>query len=253
MSSETIVKVNWKNKNGKWFAQLKTCRKDNFNTIDLTTNTILNIEIKNQRKCTGYAPEKGVRKTCPEKRSIPSGTQCKVCRQKDIYSNYVIGNEKTQLNGNFSVYIAQIGNQIKVGVTRTGRIRERWVEQGADYATQLKTGLEAKEALKVEKKITAEHGIKQRVNKKDKILTPKNPKLIENTLKNIGEENNLIEEIQKDTIYPKHLSNNLKRSGLFKGKIKSVKGKIINNGRLNMVMTPGKVISSPQQNSLDQF
>ncbi len=252
MTSQTIIKVKWKSKDDKWSAQLKTWADGEIKTQDLQKHDSLNIEITNRRRCTGYKPEKGIRKPCPDNKTISKGNQCINCRRNDIYTNYVIG-AKTGLKGNFSVYIAQIGDQVKVGVTRTGRVLERWIEQGADYAAQIETGLGSNEAIEREKQITQEHKIKQRINKKDKIKNPESSRPIHKALEKIEGKENKIENVQDYTIYNRPLSNNLKRYGLFKGEIKAVKGKIISNGRLNMVLTPGRTIETPSQNSLDQF
>jgi len=254
MNQETIIKVRWNtNKNQKWFAELKTVEERQFKTKKLYVGQELNIEVLNKRKCVGFFSEKGKRQLCPNDKMIKRGNQCKECRNSDIYTDYIRGDENTTIAGNFSVYLAQIGSEAKVGVTKTGRIMERWIEQGADYATQLETGIEAKEALKMEKNISKNYKINQRISKNDKINAPKNSKILQRTLKKIDMPNQDIENIQAKTVYNQKLSNNLNRSGLFKGEIAAVKGKIISNGRLNMVLSSGKVIGSPTQNSLNNF
>lgn len=251
---ETIIKVHWKkHQNKKWHAELKVDRNGEFSTRKLSTGKNLNFEITNKRKCTGFAVKKGERKPCPENKEINKGTQCNTCANKDIYTNYIRGDKSTNLEGNFSLYLAQIGNTVKVGVTRTERIMQRWVEQGADYAVQLDTGLKAKEALEKEDQISSKENITQRINKKDKVVSVKSSKHIQNTLKTLEKRENNIENIQEKTSYSNNLPNNLRRKGLFKGDIKAVKGKIISNGQLNMVLTSGKTIKPAEQNSLNEF
>jgi hypothetical protein len=246
-----IVKVVWKNTNKGWKAYLKTTDGAGFDLQGLEPGRELNYEVTDERRCTGYAPERGERAVCPEFRKIQSGSQCPECRGKDIYSGYVRGDKKTEIEGDFSVYLAQIGKKVKVGVTRSEKIPKRWVEQGADYGAELESGLEASEALEKEQKITEENGITQRIRKENKIEN-KSETILEGKLDELGYESEIV-DVQELTVYPDVSLPRLHRSGVLRGDIKAVKGQIIFTDRIAMAMTEGKTLQRPRQKGLDTF
>ncbi|MFT4892407.1 MAG: hypothetical protein ACI8Z7_000179 [Candidatus Nanohaloarchaea archaeon] len=250
MRESSLVKVSWKNSPEGWKAELMTVNREGFEKINLTPGRGFSFEITDERRCTGYAPEKGERAKCPEFRKIDSGSQCPECRGKDIYSDYVRGDNQTDLEGEFSVYLAQISDTVKVGVTRTGNVRRRWVEQGADYGVEIHHGMDARVALDTESEIS-EKGLTERIRKESKLPTAENPSALEKVMEKHGLEGEVI-DVQDLTIYPE-LEGDFRRKGLFEGELKSVKGQITSNGRICMAMSSGKTLKNPEQKGLREF
>ncbi|MFB6144761.1 MAG: DUF2797 domain-containing protein [Candidatus Nanohaloarchaea archaeon] len=249
---KSIVKVRWqKNEKGKWLANLFTATENGFESIELETGREISFEVGEERRCTGYAPEKGEREPCPEFRKIDSGSQCSECRSRDIYTGYVRGDRSTSLDGEFSVYMAQIGEKVKVGVTRSEKVERRWVEQGADYAAELESGLEAPEALQREEELT--YGdISQRVSKSLKVPGAEDATRLERILAERSMANEVI-DVQSKTVYPRLRGLEFRRSGRIEGEIRSVKGQIVSNGRMWLAMGSGRILRKPRQRGLSDF
>lgn len=248
---KAIIKISWKkNSSGDWYAKLLTRERNQINSIKLSPQRKLEFEITERRKCIGYISEIGKRKPCPEFRDLEKGSQCFKCRKKDIYKNYIEGRQKAKVDSDFSVYLAQCGEEIKVGVTRSGRIKKRWIEQGAEYAVEIYSGISSNEALSKEKEIS-EKGIKQRIRKENKLKRGKNS--LNEVLKSIGFQNKNIISLSDKTIYPDIKCDKLYRKGRFSGKINSVKGQIISNKRICIVAVPGKTIINPNQKGLEDY
>lgn len=247
----SIVKVSWKKGDSGYEADLLVAEPNGFERITLVPGRSFSLEIVNERRCTGYAPEPGERAVCPEFRKIKSGSQCSECRGKDIYSGYVRGDKDTNLNGSFSVYMAQISDMVKVGVTRDGKIPERWVEQGADFGARVRRGLDSNEALKAESSISSD-GLTERIRKEAKLPTKDEADLLRKEMKqrDFGGE---VQDVQSLTRYTNMSASGFQRSGLFEGALESVRGQIISNGRLAMPLTSGKVIKKPEQKGLNSF
>ena len=244
---KSIVKVQWSRSKQSWKANLLLATENGFEKRGLQSGRSISYELKNERRCTGYAHAPGERTPCPEFREIDSGSQCPECRGKDIYSDYVRGAQNT-LEGEFSVYYAQIGDKFKVGVTRLENIPKRWVEQGADYAAEIESGLTSNEALDIEDQLTTEN-VSQRIRKENKLVRP------QEELSEIMEKKDRhaeIIDVQELTDYPL-ISGEFRRSGLLEGEIRCVKGQIISNGRVAMAMTSGKVLKRPEQKGLGNF
>ncbi len=239
---KAIVKTIWKP--GKK-PILKLATENGYNTIKLEEGLKLDLEITDKRKCTGFYKDEGKMKPCPEYRDIDSGSQCQKCRKKDIYTSWRTGKGTPGLDKKYSVYLVQSGNQVKVGVTKTGRLKNRWLEQGADYAAEIHKDLTAKQALKKEKQLS-QQGLKEQIRKENKIKNT-DKKLLKQKM----DEHNLEGEI-------KTFNNNLNckklvRKGRFPKPVEKVKGKIVSNGKIGMVMTPGKKLQKPRQKGLTEF
>ena len=246
---KSIIKVQWRKSDKGWKARLFLASESGFEKRGLEPGRSLSMEITDDRRCTGYAPSKGERAPCPEFRKIEKGSQCPECRGKDIYSGYVRG-EKNDLDGEFSVYMAQIADQVKVGVTRKEKIPRRWIEQGADYGAEVLSGVSSNKALEKEDELTSGE-VTQRIRKEYKTSPLKKP----TKLQVILEEKDFIAEVvdvQSLTVYPE-MEGVFSRRGLLEGEIKSVKGQIVSNGRVAMAMTSGKTSKRPSQKGLDRF
>jgi len=245
------VKISWKKKSKGWTAELLLAEPSGFETLKLSPGRSFSFELVNERRCTGYAPAPGERAPCPEFREISSGSQCSECRGKDIYSDYVRGDEQADLEGDFSVYLAQISEKVKVGVTRSEKIPERWIEQGADYGVEVLQGLDSRVALENESQISSK-GLTERIRKSSKIPAATKPSNLEHKMTEHDFEGNIV-DVQELTVYDKLDNNGFERSGLFEGELKSVKGQIISNGRMSLAMTSGKVLKNPVQKGLGSF
>lgn len=250
---EAIVKISWsKDSSGMWAAKLLTTSFNDFDHKKLNIGKTLEFEVSDERRCIGYISDIGERTPCPRFEKLNSGYQCSSCRRKDVYTGYIEGRKKARVDSDFSVYIARCGSEIKVGVTRSKKIKKRWIEQGADKAVEIYSGLSSEQALQKEKELS-ENGIKQKIRKEKKLQKPK--KSIENVLENIGFETKIgdIVSLYGKTIYPKMICKNMYRKGRFKGRIDSVKGQIFSTGDLCMIASPGKTIKNPIQKGLEEY
>lgn len=247
---KSIVKVQWEKKNEGWKASLLLATREGFEHMQLSEGRKVSFEITGERRCTGYAPAPGERVKCPEFKRIESGSQCSECRGKDIYSGYVRGDTQNDLDGDFSVYLAQVSNEIKVGVTRSENIPKRWIEQGADYGVEILSGLSSKVALENEDEISS-NGLTERVRKEKKVSQATSPEKLEKVMEEKGFEGGIV-DVNAQTVY-RDLDGEFTREGLFEGEIKAVKGQIIGNSRIVLGLTSGKVIERPKQKGLSSF
>lgn len=249
--TEILNKIKWKKTKKGYKAELETIKNGKFKQKSLSSQEELKINVTNEKRCTGYYSKEGKRKTCPKNNLIEKGAQCYKCRNKDKYRNYKIGNTDTQLKGDFAVYLAHIGNQTKVGVTKSKRLEKRWIEQGADYAAKIKDNLTSEKALETEKNITKKHGIKQRINKKHK-LKPPSKKQFQQKINKLDCNQQII-NVQNKTLYEKTRNKQIKRKGLINGKIQTIKGQIIVTQKTAIAITSGKTIKPTNQNSLKKY
>lgn len=247
---KSVVKIQWKQNNeGLWYGELMTATENGFEREKLVPGKKVSFELSNQRRCTGYAPAVRERNSCPEFRKIDTGSQCGECRGRDIYTDYVRGESGENLEADFSVYLAQLGEKIKVGVTRVEKVERRWIEQGADYAAEIERRVSADKALTREKKLSKD-GITERVRKEYKIRSGKEK--LSDFMEDKGIEGDVV-DLREKTIYPEISCSSFERSGLFEGKIEAVKGQIVSNGRTCLAMTSGKTVVEPRQKGLNHF
>ncbi|MFB6245598.1 MAG: DUF2797 domain-containing protein [Candidatus Nanohaloarchaea archaeon] len=237
----SIVKVSWKESDSP---RLKLASEEGFEHIDLAEGRNLDLEVIDERRCTGYHAARGELVPCPEFRSIESGDQCPQCRGKDIYTEYRQGSSGERLDSEFSVYIAQCGSEVKVGVTRSSRLETRWLEQGANYAAEIFSGLSAEKALEKESELS-DMGLKERIRKERK--TGDHPEKISEEL----------DRIEADT-QVKHISkplqcSSLERKGLFPSPIRRAAGQIVSDGRRCLALVSGKVVVTARQRELEEF
>ncbi|WGI17552.1 DUF2797 domain-containing protein [Methanonatronarchaeum sp. AMET-Sl] len=244
-----IVKVSWKYKD-EWKPFLKLTNT-NYKEVELVNGMHVEFEVIDKRVCTGYYNSKRKMTPCPEHREISKGSQCYECRERDIYSGYIEGRTPAKIDAEFTVYLAQAGNQVKVGVTRSRKLTRRWVEQGVDYAVKIKDGLSSKQALDIEKNLSIKHrDLSQTIRKEEKLV--KKPCKLNHYLKLIGMEGEVV-DLQNVVSYPDKIGRKLVRKGRFSGEINTVKGQIVSDGDLCMALTSGKKITKPSQTALDTF
>lgn len=247
---KSIVKVQWTRKDRGWKASLLLATREGFEHLQLSEGRKVSFEVTGERRCTGYAPAPGERAKCPEFRKIDSGSQCPECRGKDIYSGYVRGDTQNDLEGDFSVYLAQISDEIKVGVTRSENIPKRWIEQGADYGVEILSDLSSKVALENEEEISSK-GLTERIRKEKKVSQATSPEKLEKVMEEKNFEGDIV-DVNAQTVYG-NLEGEFTRGGLFEGEINSVKGQIIGNSRIALGLTSGKVLERPKQKGLGSF
>jgi hypothetical protein len=247
---KSIVKVQWEEKTGGWKASLLLATREGFEHLQLSQGRKFSFEITGERRCTGYAPAPGERAKCPEFRQLEKGSQCPECRGKDIYAGYVRGDKQNDLDGEFSVYLAQISDEVKVGVTRSENVPKRWIEQGADYAVEILEGLSSKVALENEEELSND-GLTERIRKEEKTSQATSPEKLEKVMEKKDFDGEIV-DVNAQTVYP-DLKGDFKRGGLFEGELEAVKGQIIGNGRIALGLTSGKVLDRPKQKGLDSF
>lgn len=243
---KAIRKISWQKKKNNWKPYLKLSTEDDLEQILLKKGRKLDLEVINERRCTGYSLGIGERVPCPEFRKISSGSQCSECRGKDVYSDYVSGNSTPDVDADFSVYLAQCGSKIKVGVTRTKRLENRWIEQGADYAAEIASNISAEEALKQEQKYS-ENGLAERIRKERKTKT--RGELVSKKLKDLG----INAEVQIVHGDKNFRCESFSRKGRFPRPIRHVKGQIVSDGRNCLAMSSGKVLINSEQKGLKDF
>ncbi|MFB6208078.1 MAG: DUF2797 domain-containing protein [Candidatus Nanohaloarchaea archaeon] len=218
---------------------------DGFDRVPLETGRELEYELGKERRCTGYHEDRGEHVPCPEFREIETGDQCRECREKDIYTGWRTGRSSPGFDAEYSVYLAQAGRKVKVGVARTSRLKERWLEQGADYAAEVFSGLTGDEALEKEKELSS-RGITERIRKEHKLesFEPRIPRVMD--------EYGLSGELESIHADRGFTARTLDRDGRLP-EVKHVKGQMVSDGRRAVAFTSGKVLKPPEQTGLDSF
>lgn len=226
--------------------ELLLSSQEGLETVSLERGRELDMELSAERRCIGYHSAPGTREPCPGFHGIETGDQCRECRNRDVYSGWSSGNDTPDFEADYSVYLAQCGKRVKVGVARTSRLQTRWREQGADFAAELESGLDAEEALDREKEISTT-GIDERIRKESKVKEA-DSRLIRKKLDELGASAS-IEQVNGNSLR----ATTLAREGRFPSPVKHVKGQIISNGRIGLAITSGKVVREPTQQTFTDF
>ena len=128
-----------------------------------------------KKYCVGYW--KNGYRPCPNNAEISYGSKCKVCKQLDEYFSCVKcdgskclnkGKRKMCMNDEFYIYLASFDSLLKVGISRTYRLRLRLIEQGADFGAKIVRIKDGKIARQTEQKIAKTLNIIDRVNGQQK-------------------------------------------------------------------------------------
>ena len=130
-----------------------------------------------KRFCTGYT-KKGRSFECPESRQIDSGRQCQLCRSLDDSMPCVQcmgfctnpGQRKRCVAESYSIYLASFGSLVKVGISHEFRLKQRLVEQGADFGAKIATMKDGRMIRVHEQRIKRFLGITDRVMGRQKHL-----------------------------------------------------------------------------------
>lgn len=238
---KAVFKISW----SSGAPVLKLATENGFEDVELKKGAEIEYELTDERRCIGYFTGIGQHEPCPEFSRIDSGDQCHGCRRKDVYAGWAEGSNSPGFDADYSVYLAQCGSKVKVGVSRSDRLETRWREQGADYAVEIFSGLTGDEALEREQRVSG-NGIRQRVNKKFKTV------LEENRLPGVMEEHGFEGEIHE--IHAVDLEcGKVVRKGRFPSPIDSVKGQLVSNGNYCLALTSGRVLKKPVQQGLSDF
>lgn len=250
--TEALVKLKWEKEDSKWFANLLTIENDKFKQRRINKGDKLDIEIINERRCVGYSGSEG-REVCSDFRRIEEGRRCYSCRQKDSNRDYIEGRSGHERKGNHSVYLVQIGDRIKVGVTRTDRLMNRWVEQGAIYGTEIMEFNDASEALNYEAELS-DRGINERINKKQKsMINDVGNEKLKNIMNEIDIDGEIL-DVQSRTAYSDEFPEiKAKRRGKFTGEIRTVRGQLIYTENQCLAVTTSLSIQEPNQTSITDF
>ncbi len=256
VADHAAVKVTWRHDDGGWMASLLAVDEEGFTRTSLDQGVEFDLELSSQRRCVGYHADVSDREPCPGFRSIDGGSQCSSCRRLDVFSGYVEGRTEAAVSGDveFSVYIARIASEFKVGVTRSGKLVRRWVEQGADEAVEVECSLSSTEALELENKISSERDICQRVRKEDKFRGRSEATLKEKLDGLEVEVEGCVVDVSSQTAYPEPRCTAFDREGRFTGEIRSVKGQVVcfETGRC-VAVGSGRVFRRVQQQGLSDY
>ncbi len=123
-----------------------------------------------KRACIGYFDGKK-RLQCPEL-SLSASARCDKCQIRDWFHNCKkcdgtkCINEKRRddcAKEEYVIYLAVFGPILKVGISQTFRKMTRWVEQGADFAAEIRRVKDGMLARKIEATISRRLGIVDRV------------------------------------------------------------------------------------------
>lgn len=248
---QAIVKVSWsQDDDGLWEAALLLTGPGGFERRQLPPSRELELEVTDERRCTGYAPAQGEREPCPEYRELTSGSQCAACRNRGIYSDYVTGTSAEDVDGEFLVYLVQAGTAVKVGVTRDGNEHRRWIEQGADFGMVLERGLTGDEALGLEDRLT--HDTVGQTIRKERKTEPAQEERLGSVAADLGYAGTVV-DLRERMVYPSMHCGRFSRTGILRGPVHSVKGQVIEVKRQCIAMTSGRVVRAPDQSSLERF
>jgi len=128
-----------------------------------------------KRFCIGYF-KNGKRYPCPEKREVTKDYQCELCKRLDENLPCVqcVGfcrNLKKRMQcmkQKYYIYLATFGDILKVGISNEVRVKQRLVEQGADFGACLFKVVDGAVARREEQKIKRLLGIVDRVRGSEK-------------------------------------------------------------------------------------
>lgn len=117
--------------------------------------------VQPERFCIGYHTKDEYHSyiPCPQSKKLEKGFQCEWCKNRDLLIPCMLckGDECINIDSvkemcdktPTSVYLVSFGDEIKVGVSKKNRLMKRWIEQGAELATEIglfPNGLIAREA-----------------------------------------------------------------------------------------------------------
>ncbi len=157
----------------KWNSNVPTLILENDEKIKLKNEISF---VLGEKHCIGYISN-GIRYKCLNKTSN-FNPLCKSCEQKDMYylcrkcdgTKCLNPKMRERCKENlYHLYIAMIGTIPKVGISASFRLKERLIEQGADFGAHIMSIVDGKEARIVEQKLSKYLGITDRINSQTKM------------------------------------------------------------------------------------
>ena len=128
-----------------------------------------------KRKCIGYWNGKYV--PCPTGETV-RGTRCESCQKMDRFFYCIKCDGSKCLNParrdecaseEYVIYITVFGKILKVGISQEFRKATRWLEQGADFAAEVRYVKDGMLARRMESAISRRLGIADRVRGNEKL------------------------------------------------------------------------------------
>lgn len=128
-----------------------------------------------KRFCVGYS-KNGKHHECPDKSEVNSEKQCKLCKSLDDFFPCLqctgfctnLKGRKNCMEDGFYIYLAAFGPLLKVGISRDFRVKQRLVEQGADFGALVAKIKDGRVARVYEQRIRRCLGIVDRLKGADK-------------------------------------------------------------------------------------
>ncbi len=126
--------------------------------VSLAPGETIDLPLSPDTFCLGFGRD-GARHPCTKKAT--GRKQCSSCAKEDDFLVCLRCDGATCLQftpalkdacfgGDYSVYLAAFGENVKAGISRTARLEKRWVEQGADYAAHVFSGVNGQTARQIE-------------------------------------------------------------------------------------------------------
>lgn len=115
----------------------------------LEKGTDLDWYVQPEHFCIGYHTKDEYHSyiPCPQGRKLEKGFQCDSCKNRDLLIPCMLCKGDKCINIDSvkemcdktptSVYLVAFGDEIKVGVSKKNRLMKRWIEQGAELATEV--------------------------------------------------------------------------------------------------------------------
>jgi hypothetical protein len=164
-----VIYLDWSKYTPKLF-----CRDDNNNesVIKISKGEKLNYKLVD---CVCIGPS--FDEPCPN--CSEDGPQCKDCAPLGVYPCVMCKGTECMLPKRrlecsktpYTIYLASFGEIVKVGVSIRERLMQRWLEQGAEFACELKIVKDGLIARKLENLVGKTDGVQMAVRHSKKIST----------------------------------------------------------------------------------
>ncbi len=186
-----VWRVNWVQDNQNHFAPVLECIENTeLKSIPLNFGEEFHFSVSGERQCTGFWNAEKKHVLCPTSSVAESGRQCEDCKSNDFMNACIACDGSTCFappamrvpcnSAEHIVYLVSFGDTLKVGITAKHRYPQRCIEQGADFCTAVSLVRGGDLVRCIEKDISREFSIVDRVTSTKKIatMTYRNPELI---------------------------------------------------------------------------
>ncbi len=179
-----IVDVAWRVlDNGNYESGLQVWRQETetLDFVPITPGKHLNWSFRGPKRCIGSIDSTGKPVKCPEDSvMLRHGVRCGPCSALDFYDPCIrcdgrtcLGTEARKAQCDISDYVVYVvvfnDSTLKVGVSSKGRVRLRWIEQGADYGGIIKYITGGRKARRLEDRLSKRREITKAVRGERKI------------------------------------------------------------------------------------